>query len=123
MTVDLRKWAFASTLAGGALILAAAAMMAIVWAVVGTAWGPGHGGMMDAMGISMGVVVLWGSVVGLVVLGAAVRMRPEGPGEGVAEGLAAIVASALSFPAMGGFMIGAILGVVGGALSIAHADG
>ncbi len=119
----LRSWAYGLTVAGGALILAGSGMMAFFWAVAagngwtGPWWMPGHMGLMT-IGSSLGWFVIWGVVTGTAVLWAGVRMRPDGPGGGTLEGTAAIVASALSFPAMGGFMFGALLGIVGGALSL-----
>lgn len=127
MVRNVRRWAYATTLAGGALILAGAGMMMFFWLIVGGIgwstqwWTPGHHDAMQ-MGFPLGLFFLWGLIAGGIVLWAGVRMRPSGPGEGTTEGVMAIVGSVLSFPAMGGFMFGAVLGVVGGALSLASAE-
>lgn len=129
MTATIRRLAFASTVAGAALILGGAAMMLFFWFALGGLgwagrwWTPGHGEMLRTVGLPLGLFVLWGLVAGLLVLWMGLRMRPGGPGEGTVEGVLAIVGSVLSFPAMGGFMFGALLGVLGGALAVASADG
>lgn len=128
MTASIRRWAFASTVAGGALIVAGSALMMFFWLVLGGVgwaahwWTPGHGEMLRTLSLPLGLFVLWGLVAGLLVLWSGVRMQPGGPGRGRWEGIVAIVASALSFPAMGGFMFGALLGVLGGALSLAASE-
>lgn len=127
MASNVRRWAYASTVAGGALILAGAGMMLFFWLLLdgfGWAepwWTPGHHDVMGTM-LPLGWFLLWGLGAGIVVLWAGIRMRPGGPGEGTVEGIAAIIGSVLSFPAMGGFMFGALFGVLGGALSLASAD-
>lgn len=127
MADQTRRWAYAATLAGGALILAGAGMMIFFWALVGGLgwtsgwWTPGHHDVMR-VGWPIGWFMVWGVLAGGIVLWAGIRLRPGGPGEGTAEGVMAIVGSVLSFPAMGGFMFGALLGVVGGALALASAD-
>lgn len=121
-----RTWAYALTVAGGALIVGGAlTLIVLFWALGGTDWSqswwtPGHHGMMGTR-LPIAAFAMWGLVAGAAVLWAGVRMKPGGRGEGTLEGIAAIVASVLSFPVMGGFMLGALLGVVGGALSIASA--
>lgn len=121
-----RTWAYALTVAGGALIVTGAVLMMLFYAVVGTGgwsevwWTPGHHRMIGA-GIPFGLFALWGLIAGTTVLWAGVRVRPGGPGDGTLEGIAAIVGSVLSFPVMGGFMFGALFGVAGGALSLAVA--
>lgn len=123
---SLRPWAYGLTVAGGALIVAGAGMLLLFWSLwsggpTGSQWWMSGGHMWGpSTAIAPIWFVLWGVLAGAAVLWSGVRMRPGGRGEGTLEGIVAIVASALSFPAMGGFMVGALLGVVGGALSLAE---
>lgn len=121
-----RAWAYGLTIAGGALIIGGALMMLLFWSIAsgtgwtGNWWMPGHGFMFQS-GVPFGAFLVWGLFAGAIVLWAGARMRPGGGGDGTTEGVVAIVGSVLSFPAMGGFMFGALLGVVGGALSLSAA--
>lgn len=124
MTDDsLRSWAYGLLVAGGALILGGAVTMAFFWwAVSGSGWAgpwwmPGHMLMFQTT-LPFAAFVLWGLVAGGLVLWSGIRMRPGGPGDGSLEGALALVGSILSFPVMGGFMFGALLGVVGGVLAL-----
>lgn len=82
-------------------------------------------GMMGMTG-AMGMPFLpfwmpfWGLVTGAVMIVGAFRVRSSAAAA-MPWGVAVLVASGLSLLAMGGFVIGAALGVVGGALSVAAA--
>lgn len=125
---DRRTWAYGLTVAGGALILSGSLVMLLMWWLVqgggwtGPWWMPGHAFMFQG-GFPFVGFVLWGLLAGALVLWSGVRMRPGGPGEGTMEGILAIVGGVLSFPAMAGFMLGALFGVLGGAFSLASAAG
>ncbi|MEM3638337.1 MAG: DUF6114 domain-containing protein [Conexivisphaerales archaeon] len=64
-------------------------------------------------------VSISGLVLGLIVLVAALMVNAN-PSRSTQWGIIALVASALSLLAMGGFFIGAILGIIGAALAIAY---
>lgn len=121
-----RAWAYGLTVAGGALTLGGAAMMALMGMLLqGTGWAdswwmPGHRFMFQT-GFPFLWFAVWGLLVGVIVLWAGVRMRPGGPGEGTTEGVMAIVGGILGFPAMAGFMVAPFLSVAGGALSLVSA--
>jgi len=119
--------AFILSLVGGMLIFVGAAV-SIVWFGVGSApfggfWGMmgGWHGMMGSYGFPyehlLGFSVL-GLVCGVVaVIGAfMLSLRPL---EHVSWGVIVLVFSAVSFVSMGGWFVGAVLGVAGGALGIA----
>lgn len=63
-----------------------------------------------------------GLVSGIVVLIAAILLRSR-PREHTTWGALILVFSILSFPGMGGFFIGAIIGIVGGALALSWKQG
>jgi hypothetical protein len=60
---------------------------------------------------------LIGLISGLVVLGSGVMLRVK-PGQSVVFGLLILVFSVLSFFGSGGFVIGAILGIIGGIMTL-----
>jgi len=81
----------------------------------------GYRGMMGNIGISygfMGVLSLIGIVSGILVIIGAVMLSFH-PAERMAWGTIIIVFSVISFLGMGGFLIGAILGIIGGAFALA----
>lgn len=118
---QMRSWAYALTVAGGALILGASGLLLLFGiALASVAWAGaftvGQEIILQA-GIHFGWIVALGVFSGILVLWSGVRMEPGGTGDGRAEGILAIVGSILSFPATGGFVFGAVFGVVGGALA------
>ncbi|HLE97065.1 MAG TPA: hypothetical protein VI997_06810 [Candidatus Thermoplasmatota archaeon] len=124
---ETEMWAFVATLVGGVLIVMAALMGAFMMSFVG----PFSGGMVWMMGgyapspgwlLGMGAwMVLWGVATGAVVIAGAVRIRAGGP-DTLGWGVAVVVAACLSLFAMGGFLFGAVLAVVGGVVAIAAAS-
>lgn len=118
------NWAYASMLAGGLLILvgglAGASMMMLTNDIMATGWMmDGYAPAMDSGWITS--MAWWLATVGVltggVVLYAAYRFR-RGGSDPTSAGTIAIVAGALSLFSMGGWIIGAVLAVVGGALAI-----
>ena len=119
--------AFILSLVGGLLIFVGSAV-SIVWFSVGSApfggyWGmmSGWHGMTGSYGFAYDYLLVL-SVLGLacgvivVVGGFMLSLRPL---EHVTWGVLVVVFSAISFVSMGGWFVGAILGVVGGALALA----
>jgi hypothetical protein len=119
--------AFILSLVGGMLILVGSAV-SIVWSAIGNTTFDGFGGMMGYWHGMMGSYwssydyLLGFSVLGLVcgvvvVIGAfMLSLRPL---EHVSWSVIVLVFSAVSFVSMGGWFVGAILGIAGGALGIA----
>jgi len=80
----------------------------------------GYMGMMGSLGIPFGFMSglsLVGFVSGTLVIVAAAMLSSR-PAEHEAWGVMILVFSVISFLGMGGFLIGAILGIVGGAFAI-----
>jgi len=114
------------SLVGGSLMMLSAAMMYVMvmyaffpYNSMGMMMG-GYMSMMSNMGIPYGFIsglFLVGLVSGiLVIIGAMMlRIRPE---EHFAWGTIILVFSTISFLGMGGFWVGAILGIVGGAFAL-----
>lgn len=126
-TNDLRTWSFVALLVGGTLILVGALMSLFMMGFWGAWPWMSMSGMMGgyptnyggggwtAMAWWMGA---WGAITGSLVLIAAARMRADR--DTLTWGIIAIVAGALSLLAMGGFIVGAIAAIVGGALALAQ---
>ncbi len=119
--------AFILSLVGGLLIFVGSAV-SIVWFSVGSApfggyWGmmSGWHGMTGSYGFAYDYLLVL-SVLGLacgvivVVGGFMLSLRPL---EHVTWGVLIVIFSAISFVSMGGWFVGAILGIVGGALALA----
>ena len=118
--------AFILSLVGGLLIFVGSAV-SIVWFSVGSApfggyWGmmSGWHGMTGSYGFTYDYLLVL-SVLGLacgvivVVGGFMLSLRPL---EHVTWGVLIVIFSAISFVSMGGWFVGAILGIVGGALAL-----
>lgn len=122
MAEDMRTWSFISLLIGGILILSGGLMGA-------TMMGWGGWGMMDMMdgGTPIGWVstmAWWMGIIGVVTGAAAlVAAAMVYRGQDLATwGIVGIVAGALSLLAMGGYVIGAIAAIAGGALALVDAQ-
>ncbi|MEM2953203.1 MAG: DUF6114 domain-containing protein [Candidatus Bathyarchaeia archaeon] len=86
-----------------------------MWGMMG-----GYMGMMGSLGFPFGSflgLLLVGLVCGVIVTIGAFMLNSR-PAEHKSWGLVILVFSIISFFGMGGFYIGAILGVVGGALAL-----
>lgn len=80
----------------------------------------GYSDMMGSFGIPygfMGVLSLVGTVSGLIVIVGAVMLGTS-PTNHYTRGVVILVFSIASFLGMGGFFIGAILGIIGGSLAL-----
>ena len=119
--------AFILSLIGGVLMLANGAMMFMFW---GTGYGwmmrgfggmmGGYQGMMGSLGVPFGFMqglMLVGLTSGIIVIVSAVMLDAR-PMEHFAWGVIILIFSMISFVGMGGFIVGAILGIIGGAFAI-----
>ena len=121
--------AFLLSLIGGIIILLAG-IVSSIWFLYGSAamgnfgelWFGmmgGYNSMMGSFGVPLGYMTsfsLLGLVAGIIVITSAVmlNMRPQ---ERSAWSILILIFSAISFLNMGGFFIGGILGLIGGAFA------
>jgi len=122
--------AFVLSLIGGTLILVSGVISSL-WFMSGR---PGMGGMMGGFGgmmdgyehmmgnfgVSSGFMVglaLIGLISGILVIIGALMLNAS-PAEHTAWGTIVLVFSIISLLGMGGFFIGAILGIIGGAFAL-----
>lgn len=130
MSQDNSKLAFLLSLIGGLIILLGGIVSSMWFFYGGAVWGDfgdmwsgmmgGYNGMMGSLGFPLGFMggfSLVGLVCGIIVVIAALmlNMRPQ---EQNAWGMLILIFSAISFLNMGGFFIGAVLGLVGGAFVV-----
>ena len=117
--------AYVLSLGGGVLMLVGG-MLSSLWFISGASYFGGVGmmgglgGMMGGFGFPfgmMGGLSLVGLVAGIIVIVGAVMLSSR-PTERTAWGTIIIIFSAISLLGMGGFLIGAIMGIVGGALAL-----
>ena len=115
--------AFILSLIGGVLIFMGGVVSSL-WFMSGgyNSWGMmgGSGGMMGGWGAPfgfMGGLSLIGLVAGILVIVGALMLNAR-PAEHTAWGVVILVFSIVSFLGMGGFFIGALLGIAGGALTL-----
>ncbi len=120
------------SLIGGLIVLLYSLLSLVMFALYGPYW-DGIGGWMtgmmggyhDFMGIYGGsteflaVISIVGLVSGVIMVIGAAMLRAH-PQEHVMWGTVIIVFSAISFVGMGGFFIGALLGIIGGAFAISY---
>ena len=121
-----RPTAFIISLIGGVLMIVNGGVMFLLfmnglygYAGIGSMMG-GFQGMMGSFGIPFGFMsslMLVGLIAGIIVVVSAIMLNLR-PTEHWAWGVLILVFSVLSFLGMGGFFIGAILGIIGGAFAI-----
>ena len=112
--------ALALSLVGGILMFVSGILPLIVILSGGYGYGFGYGGMMGGLGgMFGGIGGLWfiGLISGIVVVICAIMLGSR-PVEHTTWGTLILVFSIISFFGMGGFFIGAILGIAGGALAL-----
>jgi hypothetical protein len=118
-SAEPRSWAFVASLAGGLVVASAGVIMSFMMLVL-----DGMPGMMTRMEMRMPAMFLlvpvWAFIMGGVMILGAVRIRAS-PKDTTAWGVAIIIASTFSLLASGGFMIGALLGLVGGGIALSVA--
>ena len=121
--------AFGLSLASGILILLGSGL-GMGWALMGRPYFGGfYGGMMGGSyypymmggyyGSYFSVFGIIGLVSGIVILASALLMRSRPYPERRTFGVLILVFSLVSLAGMGGFFIGAVLGIVGGILALA----
>ncbi len=123
---------FVLSLIGGILVLLFSLIYSVWFSVAAPNWG-GFGGWMGGMmgnyhgfmggygssyGFMTGISIV-GLVSGIIVIISAVLLRAH-PSDHLIWGTLIVVFSAISFLGMGGFFIGAILGIIGGALALSY---
>jgi len=94
-------------------------MMGGFWGMMGGMMG-GYRGMMGGIGIPFGLmsgISFIGVLSGIIVIIGALMLSVR-PADHVTWGTMILIFSLISFLGMGGFFIGAILGIVGGALAL-----
>ena len=116
-SAEMRAWAFVASLVGGVLVAAGGLVMGFMMLMMGGMMGMT---MMGGAPMLSAAMPLWGLVTGLVMVIGAFRVRAS-ERDAMPWGVAILVASALSLLAVGGFLIGAVLGVVGGGVAVASA--
>ena len=123
---SMRTTAFILSLIGGIVIVAGSAIAAFLSAFgspYGTYYGMGPG-MMSGFGfgyasgwmIGFSVAAL---VCGILVMIGAIMLNAR-PTEHIAWGIIVLIFSISSFIGMGGYFIGAVLGIAGGAIAISY---
>jgi len=126
MSVDsLHTVAFVLSLIGGIVIIAGS-VIALFLLAYGSPYGTYYGMGMGMMGywFGYGSGWMWGLTLvslacGVPVLIGAIMLNVR-PQEHVAWGIIVLVFSIVSFAGMGGYFIGAILGVAGGAIALSY---
>jgi hypothetical protein len=126
---------FALSLIGGIIVLLFS-LLYLVWFGSAAPYWSGFGGWMSGMignyhgfmgnysssnGFMTSISIV-GLIAGIIMIISAVMLRAH-PGEHLIWGTLIVVFSAISFLGMGGFFIGAILGIVGGALALSFKAG
>lgn len=118
---------FILSLIGGLIILIDGILGSIYYlsdsTFYGGFWGGmmgGWHGMMGGLGLSYGYIAgfsLVGLVCGIIVVIGSVMLNIQ-PADHTSWGIVILAFSIVSFVSMGGFFIGAILGIIGGAFAI-----
>ena len=117
--------AFVLSLTGGILMIIGGGITSIWFMSGGSGFGGmmgGMGGMMGSMGFPfgfMGGFSLIGLIAGILVVIGAIMLNSR-PAEHTSWGTIILIFSIISFLGMGGFFIGAILGIVGGSLALSQ---
>lgn len=129
-TREKPETAFALSLVGGILMLLGGGISSMWFmfggigtgGMMGTFGGMmgGYQGMMGSLGFSSGWMIgltLIGLVSGILVIVGAAMLNAR-PAEHASWGTVILIFSVISFLGMGGFFIGAVLGIIGGAFAI-----
>lgn len=110
--------AFALSLSGGILMLLSGWISWRWWTQgMPVGWGGPWGSMMGGWNMMWGSIPWLGLLSGLIVLIGAILLNAQ-PEQSVSWGIVILIFSVISLWGMGGFFIGAVLGVIGGALAV-----
>ena len=118
--------AFVLSLIGGVLMLLNGGMSFLMLTYYGADFGffwgmmGGYMGMMGSLGFPFGSFVgltLVGLVCGIIVTIGALMLNSR-PAEHRSWGIVVLIFSIISFVGMGGFFVGALIGIAGGALAL-----
>ncbi len=124
---SMSRTAFILSLIGGIIILIGGLMSFMMFyyfsSVFGWMWGmmDDFFGMMGGIGYASGLflgLMIVGLVCGIVVIIGALMLNSQ-PTERRSWGIIILIFALISFVGMGGFFIGAVLGIAGGALALA----
>jgi len=80
----------------------------------------GYGNMMDGFGVASGFMIglsFLGLISGVIIIVGALMLNAR-PAEHLTWGALILVFSIISFAGMGGFWIGALMGIAGGAIAL-----
>lgn len=122
MVEEKPSTAFMISLVGGILILLGSMAMALM-VNMGVWWMGISGGrfmMMGSFSLTSGIMyalIAFGAICGVAILIASFMLNAR-PRETATWGAVILIFSILSFMGMGGFFLGAVLGIVGGALAL-----
>lgn len=117
------EWAFTLVLVGGVLVAAGGFANALMLSVMmPTSWMPGThmgaadwaDGWMTSMATWLG---LWGIGAGLLVIAIAFQLRRH-PAQAGTWGVAAVAGGIIALFALGGYVVGSLLAIMGGVLAI-----
>ncbi len=120
------------SLVGGLIVLLGSLLNLVWFGLYGSNWG-GYGGWMGGMmggyynymggyGGSYGltaVITLVGLISGVLMIVGAVMLKAK-PQEHIMWGTVILIFSVISFVGMGGFFLGAVLGIIGGAFAVSY---
>lgn len=115
---EFPKTAYTVSLIAGALMIASSIIMMIIslYLIAPVRYGPmmygGYGGPF----FMFGFMALFGLISGIIVIISALMLKKSA--DYTAWGILIIVFSIFSFFGLGGFVVGAVLGIVGGALAL-----
>lgn len=123
---SLHMTAFVLSLIGGVIIIVGSVIAALL-PTLGSPYGMFYGmgpGMMDGYWPGYGSgwmlgLILASLVCGILVLLGAIMLNAR-PAEHVAWGIIVLIFSIASFIGMGGYFVGAILGIAGGAVALSY---
>ncbi len=123
---SMHSIAFVLSLIGGIVIIIGS-VIAIFLSAFGSPYGTYYGmgpGMMGGFGFGYGSgwymgLSLVALVSGIIVLVGAIMLNAR-PADHLSWGIVVLVFSLVSFAGMGGYFIGAILGIAGGAIALSY---
>jgi hypothetical protein len=129
---EFPKTAYTASIIGGALMIASSIIVMMIGSFflpVRYYYGPtmygGYGSMMyggyGGPFFMFGFMELFGLISGIIVIISALMLRKST--DYTVWGILIIVFSIFSFFGMGGFVVGAVLGIVGGALALSWKSG